>query len=110
MRVFIYQRPDGKANEDREPDLSFEINLRENQVPRGRTASDEKSRQTQIAEQRHYSYSGGEIHAQTAGISNTPDDRYSNGCIISSSDLLGSDLGSRVCPLVMLPGRIDSHG
>jgi hypothetical protein len=109
MRVFIYQKRDGKAKEDREPDLSFEINLQENLIPRSRTASDEKSRQAQIAEERHYSYSDGELHAQTAAISNIPDDRYSNGSIISSNDLFGSELEIRFCPLVMLRGPNDNQ-
>ena len=109
MDVFIYQNADGKAKEDREPDMSFEINLQTNPSPRGRIESDQKARQVEIGEERHYSYSVGEIHAQTAAISNIPDDRYSNGSIISSSDLLGSELEIRFCPLVMLRGPNDSQ-
>jgi hypothetical protein len=103
MHVFIYRDPNSRAGAgEREPDLSFEINLQANQFLRRRTASDQKRRQIEIAAERNYSYSDGEIHAQTE-ISNSPDDRYSNGLIISSADLLGSELEIGFCPLVMLP-------
>jgi hypothetical protein len=41
-----------------------------------------------------------QLHFTVSPIRNTPDDRYSNGEIISTTDLLGSKLQIRVCPYV----------
>jgi hypothetical protein len=102
MRVFIYRNSNGRTETgDREPDLSFETDLRPSQFLRAENASDPKTRQIEIARERHYSYSDGEIHAQMA-ITNSPDDRYSNGSIISTTDLLGSEIEIRFCPLLTL--------
>ena len=102
MHVFIYRDPNSRAEAgEREPDLSFEINLQANQFLRSRTASDQKRRKWK-SQPNETTAIRMEKYAQT-GISNSPDDRYSNGLIISTADLPGSELEIHFCPLVMLP-------
>ena len=51
-----------------------------------------------IASSRHYSYDKDGIHSQLAAYPNSPDDRYSNGSIISVANLPGAGLEIRSVP------------
>ena len=100
--IFVFlDRADHVKDEspDREPDLSFEMSLngRPARLPAELVSSKD------IASARHYNYHDGFIHAQVAAVSNGPDDRYSNGAIISTADLLGSRLEIRFCPMIFTP-------
>jgi hypothetical protein len=59
-----------------------------------------------IANERHYRYGNGVIFASLRDVANLPDDRDSNGSIISVRDLMGAKLQVTFCTAEF---KLDSH-
>ena len=94
MHVFIYQKTDGKAKEDREPDLSFEIELQTNPSAYGRdrerpeveaSANAGRGATLQL-------FGSGNTRADSRNFRIFPTIAIQMASIISSSDLLGSEV------------------
>jgi hypothetical protein len=87
-----------------EADLSFPVALYDDVQQDVFKRIDSSAQLRQIAEQRQYSYQEGTIYASSHYVTNNPDDRYSNGSIISTVDLAGAELEIRFCPIVSWAG------
>jgi len=83
-----------------EPDLSFEVEVDGILEKTPAAVTDPVVRLGRIAQERNYNYSNGVINAQVGSLANVPDDRYSNGRIVSTVDLLGAELVIRLCAAV----------
>jgi hypothetical protein len=99
--IALYRVPPPARIDEQEPDLSFSTDIGQ-RVPRTDTSAGESAASfMRIADQRNYNYHDGAIHAQLQAMANSPDDRFSNGAIISTVDLQGAELEIRFCPSVL---------